>query len=434
MPIQFDPKVSSGSRVQVRQTQAPDGSGPVFRLSEPGKGARFGRGTLNLLSHLFCFIPGVKYTKNTYNPKQWAAFRNAILATHAQDLKPPQGSLTEGKLDLILSTYSPHKRLTQGKAAAVLADVQRAARGESLAPRKTDRLNASQVAPARGLRSLWVLMSGRNAGERALREAATRSDEPTAAAVRDILRPGRTMSNLSVKAGQEALERHAVKRGANFAWSAKGMEAMSLKSRLNLVAQTERSKIAELRQAAIAQPDKPALLSIPVILFPRALGFHEQHVVELAVDFRQGKLLYLDSKGESIEEASRNYDSGDVAQALTDFGRQVFADQSWSPETGIVQMTQAKQQGANDCGAFTHDFTRRLIEGQSVGDIERSFDAIDRRMLRVNMASDIAGSEEPAAVVESPQQPAPSQATGHSSEPGEDEFFDVRRDFPGQPV
>jgi hypothetical protein len=460
MPIQFESKVSSTARVQVSETPGADGSGSVFTLSKPTKSASFGRGALNVLSHLACFIPGLKYTKNTYNPRQWAAFKNAIVATYAAELKSAEGHLTEAKIDQILRTYSHHKRLTQGKASAVLADVQRVARGEPLLPRKQDRLNASQFAPGRGLRTLAVMIGGLNKREKALKREFAESSDQKAVAIRNILRPGRTMTNKSVSEGQKALARQAKQVGANFDWSAKGMEQMSLDSRLKIMELEESAMIETLRDAASKEPHKPALLSIPVILFPKTLGFHEQHVVELAVDFRHDKLLYLDSKGESIEQATANYDSGDIAQALRDFGQRIFAHKNWSPEQGIVQMTQAKQKGANDCGAFTHDFTRRLIGGQSVGDIERDFDADDRRVLRFGMAQDIAGPDravqdgasvppgggapsvrpgsaswdllEEKAVQEPGQQSEATHPNAQMPEQDESEFFDLKREQSGK--
>jgi hypothetical protein len=268
------------------------------------------------------------------------------------------------------------------------------------------------------------------------------------------------MTNKSVSEGQKALARQAKQVGANFDWSAKGMEQMSLDSRLKIMELEESAMIETLRDAASKEPHKPALLSIPVILFPKTLGFHEQHVVELAVDFRHDKLLYLDSKGESIEQATANYDSGDIAQALRDFGQRIFAHKNWSPEQGIVQMTQAKQKGANDCGAFTHDFTRRLIGGQSVGDIERDFDADDRRVLRFGMAQDIAGPDravqdgasvppgggapsvrpgsaswdllEEKAVQEPGQQSEATHPNAQMPEQDESEFFDLKREQSGK--
>ena len=389
MAIEFTPSLRSTDRVQVKQTQASDGT-LTYKLTEPSAGASFGRGVLNIVSHVFFFIPGVKYTKNWHNPRQWEAFRNGILAMH------PKDQLTEEKLDLILSTYSKHKRLTQGKASAVLDDVQRAVRGEPLQPRKLDRLNASQTPLARGFRTLKIIMGSWLKSEHELRRNVQGRSDPQANAIRDILRPGRTILNTSVTQGQTALEGLAAKLGVAFSVSGRGMDDAPLRFRLEQVLEAQREEgkdeINRLRQEALKHPDKPSLLSIPVILFPKAVSLHERHVVELAVDFRESKLLYLDAKGESIEQASRNYRHSDIADALKWFGKQLFGA-GWSPETGIVQMTQAKQQGANDCGAFTHDFTRRLIEGQSVGDIERSFNAEDRRMLRIKMAEDIATIE-----------------------------------------
>jgi hypothetical protein len=401
MPIQFSTSLASNTRVEIRSSPStgPD-QAPVFTLAKPSLGARIGRGALNVLSHLACFIPGVKYTKNHHNPAQWQAFKYAVLATHSKDIQ--SGKLTEEKLATILEAYSPHKRLTQGKAAAVLEDVRRSIAGQTPVARQPERLNASQSAPLRGLRTLKVRLKGLNEAGRVLRDQVARDTSPKADAIRDVLRPGQKLSTPSIKAGQIALETYAHGK-ANFAWTGRGMDADSLDFSLNtIIAEGSMADIARLKQAARDQPDKPAILSIPLALRSKAFSLHEDHSVELAVDFRANKLLFLDAKGESIEMSSKTYDNGDIKAALERFGRTVFG-QDWEPATGIIQLTQAKQQGANDCGAFTHEFTRRLIDGQSVGDIERDFDKDDRRALRIEMARDIDAYHGEPDPVEGPQ-------------------------------
>jgi hypothetical protein len=385
MTIEFAGALASNTRVQIRETRGADGQ-TTFALVKPKPGARFGRAVLNCVSHLACWIPGAKYTKNHYNPSQWRAFRNAVLATHSADIT--SGKLDLAAVDTILSTYSPHKRLTQAKAAAVLEDVRRAIDGQPLVARKPDRLNASQSAPLRGLRTLFVRCKGLSEQGRALSATVAGKEGEAAEAIRDVLRPGNTIHTPSITAGQTALEGYAAGK-ANFARTGRGMDNVSMGIRLPEIARGSAADIARLRQAALDEPGKPAILSIPLALFSKTFSLHEDHVVELAVDFRAQKLLFLDPKGESIERSSKTYDSGDIKAALEGFGHTLFGG-DWVPATGIVQLTQAKQQGANDCGAFTHDFTRRLIDGQSVGDIERSFNKDDRWALRVRMADDIA--------------------------------------------
>ena len=388
-PIQFDPNLRSNARVHVRTVQGAPGDEPTFTLTKPSKGAFVGKGALNLVSQLLCFIPGAKYNKNWRNPSEWAAFRNAVLTSHASDIS--QERITREELNHILdttfSTYSAHKRLTQGKAATVLEDVRRAIDGQALRPRAPNRLNASQAAVGRGFRTLWISMRGCNAKMQALRAKHAQQADSSSMAIRNILRPGRTILNTSVTQAHQALEKIAAGK-ANFEWSAKGTDAASVDARLTMICQVENEKISRLRNLAGSDPRKPSILSIPLILEPKTMSLHERHVVELAVDFRAKKLLYLDAKGESVEDATANYDAGDVRQAPVNFGRNIFGA-GFDGATDIVQMTQAKQKGANDCGAFTHDFAHRLIDGQSVGDIERSLTADDRARLRLNMAQHI---------------------------------------------
>jgi len=102
MTIEFAGSLSSNTRVQVRETRGADNQA-TFTLAKPTRGTRFGRAVLNCVSHLACWIPGAKYTKNHYNPSQWRAFRNAVLATHSADIA--SGKLDSAAVDTMLSTY-----------------------------------------------------------------------------------------------------------------------------------------------------------------------------------------------------------------------------------------------------------------------------------------------------------------------------------------
>jgi hypothetical protein len=131
-----------------------------------------------------------------------------------------------------------------------------------------------------------------------------------------------------------------------------------------------------------AQLSQPAGTS-SIVAIPLSLGggrslTHENHSVLLALDLKDRRVLYLDAKGESPRAAERHYSNTQGMQlALQDLGRSVFGAQ-WVPETGIAMLSNAKQQGANDCVAFTHDFTRRLLEGQTVADIDRTMSEVER--------------------------------------------------------
>ena len=105
---------------------------------------------------------------------------------------------------------------------------------------------------------------------------------------------------------------------------------------------------------------------------------HESHSVLVALDLQKKQVLYLDAKGESPRDAEGNYgNTTGLQQALGNLGKQVFGDQ-WDAKLNLLMLSNAKQQGANDCIAFTHEFTRRLLDGQSIGEIDRTFSEVDR--------------------------------------------------------
>ncbi len=98
----------------------------------------------------------------------------------------------------------------------------------------------------------------------------------------------------------------------------------------------------------------------------------------VALDLKGRQVLYLDAKGESPRAAERHYaNTQGLQESLERLGRAVFGE-AWNPATGMAMLSNAKQQGANDCFAFTHEFTRRLLEGQQLGDIDRSMGELDR--------------------------------------------------------
>lgn len=135
-------------------------------------------------------------------------------------------------------------------------------------------------------------------------------------------------------------------------------------------------------EAVKSQLEEPAstssLVAIPLGLEGGRSRTHEDHSVLVALDLKNRQVLYLDAKGESPRAAERNYrNTAGLQEALEGLGRSVFGDQ-WHPSTGMSMLANAKQQGANDCFAFTHDFARRLLEGQQLGDIDRSMGTVER--------------------------------------------------------
>lgn len=365
------------------------------------------------------------YSKYVDNPKQWTAFRQAVLTLRDQG----RVTASDGQIETLFSTYSTHKRLTQSKAANILADLERIDRsGAEPAVRHSKRLSTSPnalpgargsvahggldaaaaqlkdkaagvlrqvgAAPMSALAQQSVRLSGGSDRDFTLVDetassvdSASAEREAAGRAVLDILRPGRMMNSASIEAGQDALVTYAQDRGVLFGHSAAPMQGTALVDHLNDVLV---DMLDPFILAARDDPDnagRPAIYSIPFGV--KAGNGSEDHSIEIAVDYTNRKLLYLDAKGRSIDYAERNYaNQQNMGAVLAEFGQQLFGD-DWQPQTGILELAQAEQPGVNDCGAFRHTFTRALIDGQSVGDIERSFDANARALMRLEMAQDI---------------------------------------------
>jgi hypothetical protein len=142
------------------------------------------------------------------------------------------------------------------------------------------------------------------------------------------------------------------------------------------VLETVREKLVDNAavKAQLKKPHQTSIVAIPLSLMGKRFSLHEDHSVLLALDLKNKQVLYLDAKGESPRAAERNYANAQgLQQSIKDMGRAVFGE-DWNPDTGVQMLSNAKQQGANDCFAFTHDFTRRLVEGQSLVEIDRQMD------------------------------------------------------------
>jgi hypothetical protein len=131
------------------------------------------------------------------------------------------------------------------------------------------------------------------------------------------------------------------------------------------------------------------LLAVTLQLTEGSLG-HEPHSVLLTIDPVRQQITYLDAKADSMADAGKNYGNvkGDLEATVKALGNNLFGGH-WKAQTGLLSLTIPKQQGSNDCGVFTHEFTRRMIDGESLGDIERSFTADNRKEMRGDMANDI---------------------------------------------
>jgi hypothetical protein len=369
------------------------------------------------------------YTRYFENPRQWAAFKKAMTVDASLRGQP----LSKAQIDTIFNTYDQHKRLTAGRLANVVADYERAcAVGSRWVPRSSSHapMQASQGLASRGLHSLAQIARSLSQEERALKQqtrdlkqiidgrlasqgpasreadgwsvvsqdslesesdALTRSQDVStndqlhsaqvaAEAIENILRPGRTISGTAINCGLEAIRTQAAALSTPYGF------AMVNDIRAGMAHCLTDIKLALNHQDMTTSTS--GFFTAPLGLGGTLLH-PENHVVNLTIDFANRKLLYLDSKALSVEDAQTHYANTQGLQAmLTDLGHHVFGA-DWNLQTGLVQLTMAKQQGANDCGAFTQHFASMLVGGMSVADIERKFDPQDRNLLRLRMAQDI---------------------------------------------
>jgi hypothetical protein len=336
------------------------------------------------------------YTRNQ-NREQWAQFQKLAVAGQLQGVSQ-NGLLVEngggepGNFSVqvrdAMAAYDG-KRLTQARAANVLAELQRIREGESPRQKSPAMLDAKTNALARGWRSMKQLMRGLNETETGLRSYAQALQAQRAPGDRvwktedsmlSILRPGRQISSNAIDEGQQALGDYAGKTGVVF--KSYGMSSDICRN-LPGVAQSP-----EWQAVKDAAPGR-ALLAVPLRLEEPSLG-HEPHSVLLAIDPGKKQILYLDAKSHSLAHAAQHYGNvaGDLEQSVKALGKGLFGE-GWTADDGLLRLSLPKQQGANDCGAFTHTFSRLLIDGQSLGDIERTFTADDRKAMRGQMADDI---------------------------------------------
>jgi hypothetical protein len=371
----------STDRLVVSQSKSQlDASKGQLQLSlrKPTRTEAFGRSIANF------FTLGYYTSRQTRN--QWNHIQQAALTT--LDLSAPSA---QDKLSQVMATYS-NKRFTASRAANFLADIEAIQSGRDIQPKSPRNLDDKQNMLARGWRSLRVQhFRSMSQQAQALRHAAqnTSANDPARAHILSILRPGHAITSSAINAGQDALKAQASKQQVMF-------ESYNISRNIEdnlpkLVDSDEWSQFSQqLESAGQAGKAVRGLFAVPLQLMTEGRSIlHENHSVLLAIDPQAQKILYLDAKGNSMEDASSHYgNAGNLHQAAILLGQRVFGA-DWKHESGILQLTLAKQQGANDCGAFTHEFTRRLIAGQSLTDIERNFTSADRQKIRLQMAQDV---------------------------------------------
>ena len=414
-----------------------EGSGGNIRVTRPNTGGRY---FLNFLAA----TQVLKWTRGLYNRYQWRALQQVLSRQAA-------GSLTDAQIENILSTYDPSNSLTMGKLKVVLDRFERARSGDvkALHVSKTKPLRYSAKQSWRAARSLTQKLHLKT-GERKnlsnyfselqshpVNKVASDARDAQLAVTRNAKIGGHSVSQAI---GQIELNNNA--RGAESRHFASTFHATNHGNPLEAIenAILTRYKNRNDQQAlnlwnphqfAIPPQDRKGIMTIPLGLIGKRFTTSENHIVNLTIDFDQKKILYLDSKATPLDEAHKHYVAGDrLLPALTELGEKYFGNQ-WSAESGIVQLQNPKQLGANDCGPFTIEFAQRLANGESVAVIDRNFSPADRAKLRVNAgrllrqhleheidaatANDIAQREEPTP-------PRGAQNVGAVEDTGEFEF------------
>jgi hypothetical protein len=392
--LNFDPSIQhSAAPVEITKTGE-----NTFQARCPGGLAAFGRQVLDVISRVVT-CGAYSYLEDTYNPRQWAQFRAAMVSTFGESEK--------GYWEQTKGTYQTSEALTQNKMNVIMADIEKAQRDgpKSLKERNPQRLEASQHFLARGLRTARERCRPPTELETAAtKDASNLKDGNLRAGVLSILQPGREIPGSAVNFGQDAIKRRLKSEESEVVFDYVPLRiregdsdpidhVLDFSKNQEMDGVVKEETVDRMKEAA--NQGKRAILSIPLGLKDKSLGPKEDHFVELAVDFNSKKLLYLDARGTPIEDAPKRFGQDvNFKDALANFGKKVFGE-DWDPGTGILQISCPKQQGANDCAAFTHDFTSRLVRGETVGDMERGFASSDRANLRVNMARAIIENHDP---------------------------------------
>lgn len=436
MSIHLDPCVDRTDQALVGDLQAlpADGAGAVGSLGAYSVTFRSStrlESFANSLRDLFSF--GL-YSRLLGNPSQWKKLRTSLL----HDAQQSQTPVSEVALKRLFLTYSDSSKLTAAKLNNILSDYERAKNDPNWQPQLNPHSSeANQNFLARGARSIHQLTRKLTAQEQELKDVATarveeyaqaqqefegylqdaalgvtrrnrgagRSAERpaiieelgngvyAAKAMQHILRPGRTLQSDDLSYFFAALQREA-KSANQYVSPEHPNERSNFQfgyKMANWPTQPVGEVLAEARKGYFEHMRKigqdTGLYAIPLVL--EGKGAHENHVILIAIDADRKQINVMDSKGYSLESLEDAYTNAPgLKQELENLGKSLFGQQ-WNAKQQILQMNIPKQQGANDCGAFVCNFARQLLNGKSVGDIERSFDAKQRAELRKQAAQTI---------------------------------------------
>lgn len=438
MPIHLDPRVTRTDEGLVAEIQ--DNPAHSDAVSSGALGSRtvtFRPSTrlesfANSIRNVFSF--GL-YSHFFGNPSQWKKLRAGLLHDAQQD----NSRVSEVALKRLFLTYSDSSKLTAAKLNNILSDYERAKNDPNWQPQlNPNASDAAQNPLARAARSLHQLSRKLTAQEQALKDVATArveeyaqaqqefegyldtgtrggvtnryrgagrdSERPAvleelgngvyaAKAMQHILRPGRTLQSDDLSYYMAALQR--VANSANAYVPKDNPEDRSHFHFGYKMANWPTQPVGEVfaeaknlyRDHMRSIGGDKGLYAIPLVLHGK--GALENHVVLVAIDVDRKQINLLDSKGYSLESIESSYSNATgLKQELESLGKSCFGP-DWQAQKNILQLNIPKQQGANDCGAFVCDFAKQLLEGKSVGDIERTFDAKQRSELRMQAAQTI---------------------------------------------
>jgi hypothetical protein len=438
MPIHIDPSVKRSDSLLVidrRSVTSAPGSLGTYDVS-----FRAATKLESLTRNLRNFFTLGLHSRLSVNPTQWRILRANLL----QDAQQSGVALNERVIERLFGAYSQSEKLTAAKLSNVLSDFERVKADPSWQPQFNPKFSdASQNPLVRAARSIQQLTRSLTPAERSVKDLATTriekysqekakieasnedadgfdtDEEITASRVRPpssdpqkyaqvgelisgiyaaqsmlhILRPGKTLGGddlsyffsalqkkTNTEIGLRATEQLNVARPTRFGYKQANWSTQSMQDVLNETRVLHR----EHAQVAAQAGERQGLFFVPLVLGgQRGL---ESHVVLIAIDVAREKINLLDSKGFSVESLESSYSNGHgLKDELRKLGKSIFG-QTWSLDTGLQQLNIPKQQGANDCGAFVCNFAKLLLEGKSVGDIERSFDGQQRAELRLQAA------------------------------------------------
>ena len=392
----------------------------VLQLRRPSLGERFGRSVANFFT--------LGWSTKNQNRQEWAEFKRIALSGALQNLEDDFGvgelatSDTKSLIERAMAQYDG-KRLTQARAQNVLAEIQSKRNGAVPKERVPEMLDAKTNVVARAWRTMKQKLRSLNQREADLREYAqwVVNNKPAGIKVRgpadsmlSVLKPGRQISSYAIEHGQKALTNYAHQKDVVF----RSYDiSNNICSNLKDLPKSESWLAIQGHEGS----GKHLLLAVPLQLTEGSLG-HEPHSVLLTIDPMRKQITYFDAKADSMADAGKNYGNvnGDLEATVKGLGTTLFGAQ-WNAQTGLLSLTIPKQQGSNDCGVFTHEFTRRMIDGESLGDIERSFTAADRKKMRADMADDIRnhliGDDLPITQAVSDPKAAGAQASPDATAP-----------------